>query len=40
MKKLLGLSQLEEARSWDYAVLNITSYNLLVGSGTANYVIF
>jgi hypothetical protein len=40
MKKLFGVSQLEEARSWDCAVQKITSYNLLVDSGTAKYAIF
>jgi hypothetical protein len=40
MKKLFGVSQLEEARSWDCAVLNITSCNLSVDSGTAKHVIF
>jgi hypothetical protein len=40
MKNLFGLSQLEEARSWDSAVQNITSHNFPVDSGTARYVIF
>jgi hypothetical protein len=40
MKKLLGLSQLEKARSWDCAVRTITSFNRPVDHGTAKYVIF
>jgi hypothetical protein len=41
MKKMPGLSQLEEVRSWNCAVFeNITSCNLSVDSGTAKYVIY
>jgi len=40
MKKLFGLSQLEEARSWDCAYLNIKSCYRLVIYGTSKYLIF
>jgi hypothetical protein len=40
MKKLFGLENPEEARGFSCAVLNITSCNRSVGSGTAKYVIF
>jgi hypothetical protein len=40
MKKLIGLSQLEEARSGDYAVLNITSFNQSADFDAARCVVF
>jgi hypothetical protein len=40
MKKLFGVEQLEEARSFASPVQNITSTNLLVDSCTAKYLIF
>jgi hypothetical protein len=40
MKKLFSDAQLEEARSCASPVQDITSYNLLVDSGTARYVMF
>jgi hypothetical protein len=40
MKELFGVAKLEEARSCASPVQNITSFNLLVVSGTAKYVLF
>jgi hypothetical protein len=39
MKKLFGLTSPEEARPQDASIKNITSCNLLVGSGTKKNVI-
>jgi len=40
MKKLHGFSQLEEARSWEYAARNARSFNRSVGYGSKKYAIF